>query len=399
MWINCFKKLKNQVIGSSVRLNKYPDLMNFEALFCKCYGVYDMNSINVWLSNNHVDTLFRDRTPLSTICSQNLSNVCDLARLLIERGADVNNGGQFKNCSTPIDYCVNKYNGNAQLLELLLSVNTVPDLTKYGLLLFNLALHDKHDSMLVMLKYGARTDIMVGAAGNRALLSVYFEKQGVRGENLNPFDLHAVVAPGIRSAVKQKTINILRFGYSGYLSHKSMLENKIELERQKVIEAQRQIEEGKRIEFERRRLIEVQKREEEEKRVEIETQKRIDEEKRMEIEMQAVRERMREMREKMRDDEMKSEEVQRKLEIERKKMMEKQMMIEQSQKEIDDKKKEVMIEKEKISVEEQIMVNEVNLEREKKLLEMIQVLYQKTVMLENAIEYQQGLINKCDLEV
>ena len=218
---------------------KSQHIMNPISLFVKdgciadLHKPFDIDGIRKWLATgSHPDSIIASGcgnlaycTPILIVCQSHKcfdSNAYDVAKLLLDHGANIHQTSQYKG-STERALMLAVYAGqwtgpHAKFIELLLSrgadpnCGTAPEVN----LLYSLTLHDKHDCILLFMKYGANKDRICNLTYRRPIIPI-LESDG-KTENYDYLNPHITYQVGVRSAIKQKTINIIKYGYDGYLT-------------------------------------------------------------------------------------------------------------------------------------------------------------------------------------
>jgi hypothetical protein len=211
--------------------------MNPISLFIKngcladLHNPFDLSEIRKWLATGaHPDSIIAtgcgdlsDCTPLLIVCQSHRclnSNACDVVELLLNSGANIHQTKKSKGSTENalmLAVWAGQWTGpQAKLLELLLSrgADTNCGLAPTVNLLYSLALHDKHDCLLLFMKYGANKDRLCNQTHRRPIIPELENDQKTENyDYLNPLQTNQV---GIRQAVRQKTINIIKYGFDGY---------------------------------------------------------------------------------------------------------------------------------------------------------------------------------------
>jgi hypothetical protein len=252
---------------------------------------FNIDGIRIWLQSNHPDSYFmrgQGETPLMIVTGSNRhtkSNAYEVAELLIAHGANVNHNGKYGHYDVLGRATSANVNGEmkSKMLELLLKNGANPN---FGIApkrnyLGNLTFNDEHLPILTMLKYGADPNRLYHCSNPMPLLRS-LESDKLR-ENHNFMDISAPHIPGVRNARRQKTINIIKWGYAKFTNYETQYAENKRIEEQQKVNAQKLIEEQK-LEMQRladQRRIQAQKIAEEKRIMEQKAaeEKRIQEQK------------------------------------------------------------------------------------------------------------------------
>src|SRR5579872_2993287 len=149
--------------------------MNIKSLFnpngnADSQNPFPIDRIKQWLQSNHPDSWTNTGTPycgytaLQIVAGSNRcqnSNAYDVAKLLLDSGANVNHQGRYGNGPPSLCRAIQLMGLNIDLqykmLELLLSHGANPNYgnAPHTNLLGNLACNDNHKCLILMMQYGA----------------------------------------------------------------------------------------------------------------------------------------------------------------------------------------------------------------------------------------------------
>jgi ankyrin repeat protein len=162
---------------------------------------FNMVNIQFWMQSNHPDSQFMPGsnpcsgfTPLMVVARSNrtpTSNAFDIAKMLINCGANVNHRGQYGNATPALGYAIwanTSHELKYKMMELLLSHGADPN---YGVdpkfnFLAHLAMEDNHKCLILMLQYGANPNRLFNVSKPTPLIK-YLEDDKLR-ENPNFMD-------------------------------------------------------------------------------------------------------------------------------------------------------------------------------------------------------------------